>query len=169
MLSVSGAQAKDNKKYYRQAIQCFSLGQEATAKDRLHEAYDFYTKAREAAAASKRFERLKDSERQKLDSIVRESRGEQFRLFETTGNFQELIAEGKIARGMTKEHVLLSWGEPVDISKKIYKWEELETWHYGNTLQSDQRLVYFKDGIVVDYKDMAKRYRRKVLDSFSLP
>ena len=155
-IATSVAYGKDSKKYYREASKYFAEGKEAVAKDRFHEAYYFFDKARNSAASSKQFERLRASELRRINAVIREIRNEQFRLYEVTGNSQDLIAKGMIARGMSKEHVILSWGDPLDISKKIYKWEELETWHYGNVLEGNQRRVYFKNGIVVDYKDTVK-------------
>ena len=140
------------KKYYQEAIEYFSQAQDCYREAKLYEAYDYYDKARISAETTKRLEKLKKSERQKMNFIMRESKNQKFRILKITRNFKKLIKEKKIARGMSKEQVTLSWGEPVDIDKKIYKWEEYEDWFYGNVLKGSDRCVYFKDGRVIDWR-----------------
>jgi hypothetical protein len=43
----------------------------------------------------------------------------------------ELIAQGKVSIGMTKEMCRLSWGEPIWISKTTTEYSKYEDWYYG--------------------------------------
>jgi len=55
----------------------------------------------------------------------------------------KLIAEGKVAIGMSQKMVVDSWGKPSDINKDIYSFGVHEQWVFGSG-----NYVYFKDGIV---------------------
>ncbi len=48
----------------------------------------------------------------------------------------------KVSIGMSKEHVLLSWGKPRNINKSIGGWGVHEQWVYPN------RYLYFENGIL---------------------
>lgn len=141
------------KKYYEKAGVFFSQGESSYRKQKLYEAYGYFDKAKSAAQAANRFEKLKPSELEKIRFIIRESRNGKFRILEITNNFKTIITERKIVTGMTKDQVLASWGEPLDIVKRIYKWEEYEDWFYGNALKGNDKYVYFKDGIVINWRD----------------
>jgi hypothetical protein len=144
------------RKYYEAAQEYNSQGQDYYLKDWFWKAYEYYDEAITAAETSKRFENLTVSERENMDFIIRECRNQKFRILEMAGTFSELIKEHKIAKGMSKEQVKASWGTPVDIERKIYKWEELEVWHYGNVINSNDKYVYFKDNWVVDWEERGK-------------
>jgi len=55
----------------------------------------------------------------------------------------EIIAEGKVRIGMTKEQAIASWGNPDDINKTTSSFGTHEQWVYG--LSS---YLYFEDGIL---------------------
>jgi hypothetical protein len=151
------AASGDKRRYYNDAVNYFVQAREMTDGNRLHEAHRYYELALHAARISREFERLKESEYRRMNRIIRESRNEKFRLLEVTRNFQDIIGTKGIARGMSKEQVINSWGEPSDITKRIYRWEELEVWYYGNAIEDSEKQVHFKDGVVVDWKDKEKR------------
>ena len=149
--------SKERRKYYDEAFENFSEGQAVNSKERLYEAYGYYDRAQSAALASKEIENLKEAERKEMNKIIRQSRNQKFRLAEITRASDNLMQEGRVSRGMSREHVVRSLGEPSDITKKIYKWEELETWYYGNPINDNEKYIYFKDGVVVDWEDKEKR------------
>ncbi len=47
-------------------------------------------------------------------------------------NFVKNIENGIISIGMPSELLVLSWGKPADIKKKIYKGNSTELWYYGS-------------------------------------
>jgi len=53
----------------------------------------------------------------------------------------------KIAFGMTREQVRLSWGEPEDINRTVTPGRVREQWVYG------EQLVYFVNGVVTAWQD----------------
>lgn len=59
--------------------------------------------------------------------------------------YGELIAEGKVVLGMTKEMCKESWGEPDDINVSIGSWGRHEQWVYEHYYSSDSYL-YFENG-----------------------
>jgi hypothetical protein len=59
-----------------------------------------------------------------------------------------LINNQKIVIGMTKQQVLLSWGEPIDINEDVYENSTVEQWVYSDNL------IYFKNGKVHAMQDL---------------
>lgn len=59
-----------------------------------------------------------------------------------------LLKVGGIGRGMTKDQVRQSWGEPKRI-KKVNSKNYDEIWYYDFNWKGDNKL-YFKDGIYID-------------------
>ena len=41
------------------------------------------------------------------------------------------ISQGKVVKGMTKEHVIASWGHPYDIDRSVNSSGVHEEWRYG--------------------------------------
>lgn len=66
---------------------------------------------------------------------------------------RECIAEGIIMRGMTKEEVILSWGDTSNKNKTVTAFGESEQWVYdkfiteGNNI-SNREYLYFENGIL---------------------
>ena len=90
-------------------------------------------------------------------------------------DIRELILTGDVARGWTKDKVLMAWGRPHDMQKLagreayrseryIYRFEELESgelviWHKGSktaykAVRLFQRQVIFDDDVVSEMKEM---------------
>ena len=61
---------------------------------------------------------------------------------------QEAITGHKVILGMTKEAVILSWGEPKDIHKTVGSWGVHEQWVYGS-----RTFLYFEDGKLTSWQD----------------
>jgi hypothetical protein len=144
------------RKYYNKTVKYFSQGESAYRSRDLQAAYKYYDKTISSATASKNLERLRLAESKKMDYYIRNSRNEKFRILQAAANFKKLINENKIVKGMDKEQVRLSWGEPKDIEKKIYKWEQLEIWRYGNVIRGNDKYVYFSNGKVIDWQDYSR-------------
>ena len=79
------------------------------------------------------------------------------RIVEITSNFQVLIKDKTIAKGMSTHQVIASWGEPEDIKKSVYQWEEYQEWRYGSVLKNNDKYARFKNGYVIDFADNTKR------------
>ncbi len=60
---------------------------------------------------------------------------------EWNSSIKEIILDGDVEAGMSKEQVQASWGLPKDISVNIYKSGNHEQWCYGVS-----RYLYFKNG-----------------------
>ncbi|MDA3971632.1 MAG: hypothetical protein PF442_09805 [Desulfobulbaceae bacterium] len=58
----------------------------------------------------------------------------------------ESIESKKIFAGMTKEQVLLSWGEPKKRNTSVGSWGVHEQWVYGS------QYLYFKNGVLSSYQ-----------------
>lgn len=55
----------------------------------------------------------------------------------------DLIAQGNVQIGMTKEMCEMAWGKPIMINKTTSEYGISETWHFGFI-----KALYFKDGIL---------------------
>lgn len=64
--------------------------------------------------------------------------------------YGNLILQGKIVRGMTKEMCRESWGEPDDINVSIGSWGRHEQWVYGKIYSS---YLYFENGKLTAIQD----------------
>ncbi|MBN3039608.1 MAG: hypothetical protein JW867_00600 [Candidatus Omnitrophica bacterium] len=142
---------------YRKAFEQFSLASDNFRLPRLHQAYGHYDQAIFYAHRALSYESLKPDEIEKAKDLIRDSKNQKMRIIEITRNFQKLIRERKISRGMTKEQVVASIGEPDDIRKTIYLLEELEEWTYGNILKDNDKYIYIKDGVVTHWEDKTKK------------
>lgn len=65
---------------------------------------------------------------------------------------QELIKNGKIRIGMTKEQARLSWGEPNSINRTVGSWGVHEQWVWEYKYSSNTYL-YFENGILTSFQD----------------
>lgn len=67
---------------------------------------------------------------------------------------KECIANGSIMRGMTKEEVILSWGDTSEKNKTVTAYGESEQWMYLKWLRdenqqlSNRQYLYFENGIL---------------------
>ena len=66
--------------------------------------------------------------------------------------FIKLIAERKVAIGMTKVEVVYAWGSPNDINRTISSNSTWEQWVFGNPIYG-ANYVYFDDGIVTSMQN----------------
>jgi len=64
-----------------------------------------------------------------------------------TSKKKNLILEGRICRGMTKDEVRASWGEPSDINRSAGSWGVHEQWVYG------RQYLYFEDGKLTSWQN----------------
>ena len=74
-------------------------------------------------------------------------REEGIREFKFPIEIQNLIIEGKLRIGMTKNMVLLSWGKPKDINKTITAHAVSEQWVYERS-DGEMDFLYFENGIL---------------------
>lgn len=87
---------------------------------------------------------IQDSIQQVNDSIQLAQR--KTKIIKKYGKYYgNLILEGKVVRGMTKEMCKESWGEPDDINVSIGSWGRHEQWVYEHKYMSDSYL-YFENG-----------------------
>ncbi|MCF7907565.1 MAG: DUF2845 domain-containing protein [Candidatus Omnitrophica bacterium] len=140
------------KKYYRLAAEYLAEADSLYSENKLYQAYDFYDKAISSAEASDQLERLSQREIERIKDIIRQSNNGKSRIHQVTQNFRSTIQAKRVSRGMSKSQVLASWGDPSDIEKKIYKWQEQEVWSYGNVLDDSDKFVIFQNGLVIDWR-----------------
>ena len=60
------------------------------------------------------------------------------------------IQEGKVVIGMTKQQVLMSWGEATKINRTIGKWGTHEQWVYR---ENGPPFLYLENGKLTSYQD----------------
>jgi tetratricopeptide (TPR) repeat protein len=58
------------------------------------------------------------------------------------------ILDGKVTFGMTKEQVIVSWGQPEDVNRTVTTYGVSEQWIYG-----DKHYLYFEDGVLTSWQD----------------
>lgn len=63
--------------------------------------------------------------------------------------FVKAIKDQKVLIGMTKEQVLISWGNPEKINRTVVKNKTFEQWIYGDL----GPYLYFEDGKLVGFQD----------------
>jgi hypothetical protein len=64
------------------------------------------------------------------------------------------ILSKAVWQGMTREQLVDSWGNPVDVDHTVYKTKTKETWKYNQTGKNRYKdRIYLEDGIVVGWKD----------------
>lgn len=153
-VSLDFAYARQKNKYYDSTLKIFLEAKNNYAQKRFYDAYGYFDKAKETAEFSREYDKLKTSELKEVKAIARESENYKFRILQITNNFKNIIENSRIAVGMTKEQVIRSLGEPLDIARYIYKWEEYEDWVYGNVLENNDKYVYFKDGVVINWRNV---------------
>lgn len=61
---------------------------------------------------------------------------------------QLAIIEHQVILGMTKEAVILSWGNPKDINKTVGSWGVHEQWVYTNG-----KYLYFENGLLTSWQE----------------
>jgi len=66
---------------------------------------------------------------------------------------KECIAKGSIMRGMTKEEVIVSWGDTLYKNKTVTAFGESEQWVYNKWIGegadiSNRQYLYFENGIL---------------------
>ena len=81
---------------------------------------------------------------------------------ELSTEVRQAILEGRVTRGMTRDDVRASWGEPSKIDRfdtNPNEWwyeKDAETWHYKGAFlrfAGPDRYVSFKSGIVVEVQE----------------
>lgn len=68
-------------------------------------------------------------------------------------NIENAVAEHKIMLGMTKEQVIMAWGEPDDINKTVTTKGTREQWVYGDWSHSKPKFLYFDNGILTGWQN----------------
>ena len=74
---------------------------------------------------------------------------------------KECIKEGAIMRGMTKEEVILSWGDTIHKNKTVTSLGESEQWEYDKWLKegsdiSNLQYLYFEDGVLQSWQSSVR-------------
>ena len=116
---------------------------------------------------------LKQKEQQDRDAYLQKL-GLWEKFYQYPEDVRSLILIGDVARGWTKDKVLMAWGRPHDMQKLagreayrseryIYRFEELETgelviWRKGSktaykAIRLFQRQLIFDDDVVVEMKE----------------
>jgi len=67
-------------------------------------------------------------------------------------HIQQLVRDRKLKVGMTKEMVLLSWGNPVDIRPQSPK-NVQEKWIYSTSRSDKSAYAYFKNDILTGWEE----------------
>ncbi len=154
-LSVHSRQG--GKTYYKESLDFFSKGQDCFNDTKLKEAYESYSQAILSAERSLDFEPHHSQRYSELKNVIRNAKNQKGRIRNRLKSFQVLIKERKIARGMTSEQVIASWGKPQTIEKTLVKWAEYQKWIYGNILLDNDKYVFFKNDMVIDWEDRTKK------------
>lgn len=71
---------------------------------------------------------------------------------ERTQRLEELVAQKRIAIGMTTDQVERSWGKPTRRNIKQYQNIRREQWVWENTKRQSDRYVYFENGVMTTYE-----------------
>lgn len=87
---------------------------------------------------------------QKEHAEARRKRMEKMNLPE---NIENAVAEHKIILGMTKEQVIMAWGEPDDTNRTVNAQGTREQWIYGDWSRSKPTFLYFNNGILTGWQD----------------
>src|SRR4030042_6877553 len=87
--------------YADAAFDFFSKGQELYRLPRFHEAYQHFDQSIVSAQRALDFQGLKEQEIHKLKALIQEARNQKMRIVEITSNFQVLIKDKTIAKGMS--------------------------------------------------------------------
>ena len=75
---------------------------------------------------------------------------------------KSIISQGKVVKGMTKEHVIASWGHPYDIHRSVNSSIVHEEWRYGYRYYGwgwghswvTTNFLYFKNGKLDSWQDL---------------
>lgn len=70
----------------------------------------------------------------------------------TDSDLKQVIMEGKVRVGITKEQVLISWGVPDDIHRTVTGFGSSEQWIYGNPLYG-AKYLYFDNDKLTSWQD----------------
>ena len=67
---------------------------------------------------------------------------------------KELIEEGQIKIGMSKEQILASWGTPDKVNKNVGSWGVIEQWIYEGYISEYgiSYYVYVENGVVTSWQ-----------------
>jgi len=61
----------------------------------------------------------------------------------------EMIAQGKVAIGMSEAEVRTSWGNPGDVNRSVGSWGVHEQWVYAGRYA----YLYFENGILTSWQN----------------
>lgn len=80
-------------------------------------------------------------------AVEEEVRAERIRAMKWSAVVTRSVIARRIRFGMTRQQVLLSWGEPDDINRTAIPGQLSEQWAYG------ERYIYFTNGVVTAWQD----------------
>jgi hypothetical protein len=125
---------------YLNALERYSDAASRYENMRLSKAYIFYDSAVQSARYAREKNALSKKEMEEMSSLVHQCREMLSKINDFKREFESLISNKQIARGMTKEDVRKSWGNPASKDRIS---NEIEIWYYENS-----KTVYFEEGDV---------------------
>jgi len=91
----------------------------------------------------------KEEERKEAEYRRRQAEIRKSKIAKFPPEIQAAINKQHVLLGMTQEQVRLSWGEPRQINRTVFRWGVHEQWVYGDF----GPYLYFEDGILTAFQD----------------
>jgi len=132
--------------YYQQAKVSYKKARRSSLKS------DYMNASKNAARALEQYVQSGDDEKAREMRTIKE--GSDAVIKQINDMISMAIQNKKIATGMSKEEVKLSWGEPKSINKVTGQKGTIEQWIYGETTTKTDKYVYFnEEGEVDSFQD----------------